>query len=244
MEAINPTQQIYGCEGGQGGYLVEADSDRVWLLEPVSPIPRGVCAYVVAQDEAGVQWVQAIATYRHETALWWRGPSEQSWHRRNFGTPSYSGQLLYSGSTIGVLGQSGERMEQFTLQVSTDRGRTWTTRSLGVASDFGALWNGGAWDLHFRAQPDGTLVAFVNTQLAQQQPGLEPHLMRSTDAGWTTFERVPGVPVGYSSYGGVVTLGFCDGFESTSETEAPVDFECNVSHDAGDTWRTFMVPPL
>ena len=143
VEAINPTQQIYGCEGGQGGYLVEADSDRVWLLEPVSPIPRGVCAYVVAQDEAGVQWVQAIATYRHETALWWRGPGEQSWHRRNFGTPSYSGQLLYSGSTIGMLGQSGERMEQFTLEVSTDRGRTWTTRSLGVASDFGALWNGG-----------------------------------------------------------------------------------------------------
>ena len=68
--------------------------------------------------------------------------------------------------------------------------------------------------------------------------------MRSTDAGWTNFERVPGVPVGYSSYGGVVTLGFCDGFESTSETEAPVDFQCNVSHDAGDTWQTFMVPPL
>ena len=53
-----------------------------------------------------------------------------------------------------MLGQSGERMEQFTLEVSTYRGRTWTTRSLGVASDFGALWNGGAWDLHFRAQPD------------------------------------------------------------------------------------------
>ena len=91
---------------------------------------------------------------------------------------------------------------------------------------------------------DGTLVAFVNTYLAREQPGLEPHVMRSTDAGWTTFERVPGVPVGYSSYGGAPTFGFCDGFSSTSTTEALPDFECHVSHDAGDTWRTLMVPPL
>ena len=98
VEAINPTQQIYGCEGGQGGYLVEADSNWVWLLEPVSPIPRGVCAYVVAQDEAGVQWVQAIATDRHETALWWRG----SVNSRGTGATSGPRRTAGSCSTPGA----------------------------------------------------------------------------------------------------------------------------------------------
>jgi hypothetical protein len=233
VEAINPRQQLHECEE-EGSYLVEADSDRVWQLEPISEIPAGVCAHVVAQDETGVQWVQTNARYRPEAALWWRGPGERAWHRRSYATPAYGGKLLYSGNTIGILGQSGARMDQFTLQVSTDRGRTWTTRPLGVAHDFGARWLSGSWDLRFEARPDGTLVGFVNTNAAQQQSELVPHLVRSTDPRWTTFERVPGAPPGWYAYSGLgPAFGICD-----------TDLECHVTIDAGDTWRSFMVPAL
>ena len=233
VEAINPTPQWGGCSD-EGSYLVEAGSDRVWHLETIAEIPADGCdAQVVAQDKAGVQWVEATDSHRPEAlTLWWRAPGEQTWHRRDFETPPYNGELLYSGSTIGIPGASG-RADKLTLQVSTDRGHTWTTRPLGQASDFGARWSGGFWDLHFMALPDGALVAFVNGQLAEEQPDVVAHLVRSTDAGWTTFQRTADIPPGrwYPPLG--QAIGFCE-----------PDFECHVSHDAGDSWRTLTVPPL
>jgi len=232
VAATNP-RPGWDCQENET-YLAEVDSDRVWLLEPVPMGPAVSCdATVLAQDADGVQWLQTFDHSSHVPTLWWSGPGEREWHRRDFATRPYQGQLLYSGGTIGILGTGAHGRS--VLDVSTDRGSTWTTRPFNVARDFGARHTAGSWDIAFATLSGGTLLVSVNTSSA----GTTPYLMRSTDPGWTTFERVDApsgsLARGYPHLGAMSgqAVGSCDD-----------DFVCHVSLDAGDTWRTFRVPVL
>jgi hypothetical protein len=223
-EGVEHSVEVFGSDRA---LLADRQSDRFWLVDPG-----------FALDPTGRRW--AVETAASEfgnpvTTLLWKEAGDATWQ-----THDYVGTLLYSERAIGVLHR------RHRLEVSTDRGHTWSRHPIGSPQSFGAARWLDTWDMQWHVTRSGVLLGIVNPHQDPEQPEFPTFLVRSTNASWSAFRRVGRVPIVYGFAYGVIgdTLWGCDAVTPRALPDPPRFPACHYSKDLGVTWHTTMIPSL